>query len=334
MQNADAVTLHKSHLLFKDFCYDMEILPSYTPIFLIDSRGRIAEKRKLSLSESDFSNIVSITAKEDALQLSEAMKLRDVFVIEASFGKGKDFIVVSKDKYGFSRCVVVSCSDENCTKLHEYFEKLSSYKDYLDSFASLSFGNGIRTPAVRIFKSRMSGALELLRLSENGTEGRKLSFPLKLAIGKLADFALSLQDFCACSIDVDGVGANIAVKTSENFFKLTVALLGLMIRQAKGTDVKIRAIEDGEGGVYINFGIKGKEFDNEMFRDALVRAFRRSGIDAFTTMGDGEINFCIRTERLIETGVILSDAEKIMLEIEELISDNVVSDLYFMTADI
>lgn len=335
MQKSNALMLHKSAGIFKTFCYDMEILPSYTPLFLIDLQGKIVEKRRFNVSEDDFSNIVSITAASDRKLLAESMRLYDVYVLEALFGNGKDFFVVSKDKHGFSRCVVVSCSDENCTKLHEYFEKLSCYKDYIDSFSSLSFNANAKTPALRIFRSRLNGASELLRLSENGGTGRTLAFPLRLALEKLSRFVVSSQDFSDFSIITEGIPENTAVRTSENFFKLTASLLGFLMRQSKSGTVKIRMQQmGGKSGAHICFSTNSDGFENKMLKNALVKAFRRSEIDVYTAEDNGESMFCITVEYVHEAGMLLSDVETVMHEIDEMMADESFSDLYCMSADI
>ncbi len=335
MQTNYPVMLHKSKMLFKKFCYDMEVLPSYTPLFLVDSQGRIIEKRKLSIEKDDFLNIVSLTAEDDKTGLAEGMLLHDVFTVEAKAGRGKDFIVVSKDTHGFSRCVVCSSSDRGCVRLHDYLERLSCYKDYLDSFSHLSFSPMARTPALRIFKSRISGASELLRLSEFGNECRMLSFPLKLALEKLSGFAVAASGDTKCRIDLSMVGGNIAVKASENFFKLVISLLGLEMREAKSDCIKLSSHLSADGkSIYINFIADADEFESRMFKDALVKAFRRSGFDVFTSADNGKIGFSVGVEIEKKTAEVLSDSERILGEIDFVLSDEIIRNLYLMTADI
>lgn len=335
MQTNYPVRLHKSKTLFKKFCYDMEVLPSYTPLFLIDTAGRIIEKRKLTLSADDFLNIVSITSSDDKVLLDEGMLLYDVFAVETKSGQGKDFIVVSKDEFGFSRCVVCSCSDKGCVRLHDYLEKLSCYKDYLDSFACLSFSPMARTPALRIFKSRISGASELLRLSEFGDEGRILSFPLKPALEKLACFSMTVSENAKCRIDTDGVQENAAVRVSENFFKLVISLMGLVMRESKADSIEVSSQPSKDGkNIYINFFATSDGFENRMFKDAVIKAFRRSGLDIFTFEGDGRIGFSVGVEIEKKAEIVLSDSDRILGEIDFVLSDEIIRNLYLMTADI
>ena len=138
MQKNIPLARHKASRLFSKFCADMTMLPSYTPIFLVDAGGQITEKKNLKITDG-FSDIASVTDERDLAALVSYHSRYDAFAVRTSEGDGKSFIVVSKDRSGFSRCVVCSVSENGCVKLRDYYEKLACYKDYLDSFASLLF---------------------------------------------------------------------------------------------------------------------------------------------------------------------------------------------------
>lgn len=330
MQKNTPVALHRVPKLFAKFCSDMEILPSYTPIFIIDGRGRIVEKKNVAQSGA-FPNIVCMVSNNDMGLVLSGRKTDDAYAVEASFGEGKDFIVVSKDEDEFSRCVVCSASENGCVKLRDYLEKLSCYRDYLDSFASLVFSSSARTPVMRMFRTRISGATELLRLSEDGEKGRNVSIPLRLALEKLAGFALSERFGRKAQIVLDGVSPDISVSVPDSFFKLVISVVAMQLRHSKSGKISISAQTSLQNGTAVitmfGDGFSGAE---ELYNNAIVKAFERAGL--MCRMENETFEFVLELSH--EKTEILMDSEPIIARIDMAFADELISDMYFTIADI
>ncbi len=330
MQKNTPVALHKVPKLFTKFCADMEILPSYTPIFIIDSRGRIVEKKNIAHCGT-FPNIVCMVSNDDMGLVLSGRKTDDAYAVEASSGEGKDFIVVSKDDDEFSRCVVCSASENGCVKLRDYLEKLSCYRDYLDSFARLVFSSSARMPVMRMFKTRISGATELLRLSEDGEKGRNVSLPLRLALEKLGNFALSERFGRKAQIVLDDVSPDISVSVPESFFKLVISVVAMQLRHGKHGRINISAQTSLQNGTaVITMSSDGFADVGGLYNNAVVKAFERAGL--VCRAKDEIFEFVLELSH--EKTEILMDSETIIARIDLAFADEIVSDMYFTIADI
>ena len=333
MQKNLPIALHKVPRIFSKFCADMSMLPPQTPVFLIDTGGRIVEKKNLKNSEA-FENIVAVTDTRDRALLIHSHYDCDAFAVRSGDGGGKDFIVVSKDSYGFSRCVVCSVSENGCVKLHDYYEKLACYKDYLDSFVSLVFSTDARVPVLRLFKMRLSGVTELMRLSEQGGAGRRFSFPLKPALEKIASVARVMDGSGATQMPSDGIPGDVTVNAPEGFFKLMLSVSALLLRCSADGCVKVASqTTHDEKRVRLFMSAKGKP-DSSMYVDALVRAFERTGIECSLEVSGESMSFSCELAAGGKRAEIVSDSAEFDLRIERMLSDENVLNLYRTVADI
>lgn len=330
-----SINLHKSRKAFSRFESDMEILPSYTPIFLIDGRGRIVESRKLRAAKNGFSNIISEICENDRNFFLLAQNSHDAFAVEAFFGDGKDYLVVSKDDFGFSRCVVCSLSENNCMRLDDYYEKLSCYKDYLDSFSSLMFSSNIRTPVLRMFRMRLNGASELMRLSEGKGNDRMLTFPFSVAADKLCNVAKMLHNGADIEVGTYGSGGDVVISAPESFFKLVLCLIAYGVRCSRDGKVKVSARELHDRNLaQITLSVKAASFDSDMYTKALSGAFERSGFPFELARDRDGMTFSFVSLLGEKREEVLSDSAVIATEISNLLSQESIYDMYRTVADI
>ena len=330
MQMHSPVKCRKSASLFTKFCLDMEMLPSYTPIFLIDSFGRIVGKKKLVTKKEDFESIYNLVDPDEISFIHENSEISDAFAVKGQVDDGKNFIVVSKDKDGFSRCVVCSFSEEKCTKLHDYIEKLYSYKDYLDSFASLAFSSVARIPAKRIFKTRISGALSLVELA-SGTERdmeKKISFPVSLALEKLCAFAAKANGGKVL-LHKEKTYTESVINVPEAFFKLMTSAVALVLRHSVNMQAEV-FLENISSDKFVKITLKStsRQGKADIYERALVSAFREYGFECDVLDDGKEYALLITSPVYRKAELVLSDIAEISERIDFLIDDDNLHDIY------
>lgn len=321
-------------VLFSKFCLDMQILPQGTPIFLADSDGRIVSKRKLPVCKDCFDSIFGLTDEKDIPFLSEQRKLKDAFAVKGRIDDGKNFIVVSAVGEGFSRCVVCSYSERDCIRLHDYIEKLCSYKDYIDSFRGLAFSEKANIPAKRLFKMRISGALELVELSSSADKDeRKLSFPVVLALQKICAFAQKANGGNV-NFDMGEVDESTIIKAPESFFRLTVSAIALVLRHSRNgrVGVCVKRVPETDF-VRISFVTENRSGVHDLYGDVLVGAFLQRGFEC-GVMTD-EKTYGIYFDAVLEKQVkpVLFDVAVMSEQIDSVVSEEIVSDLFFTLSD-
>jgi hypothetical protein len=300
---------------------------------MTDISGQIIERKNLKITDG-FLSIAGLTHEKDRALLVSSHFERDAFAVRTADGEGKDFIVVSKEKHGFSRCVVCSVSENGCVKLRDYYEKLACYKDYLDSFVSLVLSPDTGVPVLRIFRMRLSGVTELMRLSEEGGAGRRFSFPLKTAMQKISSVAGRLDGGFASRITHDGIADEVTVNAPEGFFKLMLSVCAMFVRCSVSGEVKTKAISQSEEKtVKLCISCYGK-LDSEMYIDALARAFERTKIPCAFNHGDGRMSFECELKAAAKRAEIVSDSAEFELAVDKMLSDESVLDLYRTVADI
>lgn len=178
-------SLRKANTVFERFCREVHILPQDTPFFLIDGAGHIVCGKRLE--KADFESIYSLIDERETEYFQSRMTLSDAFVAESR--SSKECIVVSKDDFGFSRCVVCSSSEKGSIGLHDYALRLCSYRDYLESFENLAVSPLPRMPVKWLFGLKISGVLELMDLARAGRDAdRTITFPLMTGLEKLCRF--------------------------------------------------------------------------------------------------------------------------------------------------
>ncbi len=328
---------HKSaQRIFSKFCMDMEILPPYTPLFLVDESGHIVNKKRLKTDKTDFESLYNLAADDEAPILYHKNRTCDAYAVCGKIDDGKNYIVVSKDKDGFSRCVVCSYSERGCIKLHDYIEKLCCYKDYLDSFANLAFSSMVRLPAKRLFRTKLSGAIELAELgsgAENDSE-RRISFPIATALDKLGAF-VSKSGGGRLELVQDGASFESVVNVPEVFLKLVVSAMALVLRHSRNSSVKVSALlMPSEKCVRIMLDAKSDGKNEDVYEKALVSAFEARGISCLVRESDGEYSLFIDAPLEERAELVLSDIEVVSLRLDELLSEKELSDLYFTISDI
>ena len=259
----------------------------------------------------------------------------DAYAVRGRIDDGKNFIVVSKDRDGFSRCVVCSYSEDKCIRLHDYIEKLCSYKDYLDSFSSLAFSSAARLPAKRLFRMKLSGALELVNLAsgrENDGE-RRFSFPVSLALEKLCAFA-SKTGSGVVEFSDKGVDAETVVNAPEAFFRLIVSAAALVMRHGVNAKVSVSAEKLTDDLARIVFVTQSRKEGRDIYESALVSAFRDRGIDCRVLDDAKEYSLFVDVPLEKREKIVLADVYEISTRIDFLISEQVLMDMYCTISDI
>lgn len=335
MQKHFPVKYRKSASLFTKFCSDMEILPPYTPIFLIDSFGRIVNKKRLVTKKEDFESIYNLVESEEIPFIHESSKTSDAFTVKGRIEDGRNFIVISKDRDGFSRCVVCSFSEERCTKLHDYIEKLYSYKDYLDSFANLAFSSSVRLPAKRIFKTRISGALSLVELlsgDDNDTD-KKISFPVSLALEKLCAFAAKANGGNV-SLKKESSFSESIINVPEAFFKLMTSALALVLRHSMNMIANV-IVENVSSDDFVKITIKAASVhgESDIYERALMSALRVHGFECGVVYDKNEYSVFVTAPVYRKEELVLSDVAAISQRIDHIIDDAVLKDMFDTICD-
>lgn len=336
MQKTPPVKLHKTAALFSKFCSDMEILPSYTPIFLVDMSGRIIYKQRLITSKEDFESIYSLVHDEEIVFMQERGLARDAYAVRGRVDDGKNFIVVSKDSDGFSRCVVCSYSEDKCIRLHDYIEKLCSYKDYLDAFSDLAFSSMARVPVKRLFRMKISGALELVNLASGNARAdeRRISFPLSLALEKLGAFA-GRTNCGSVSFINDDTFSETAVSAPESFFRLVVSAMALVIRHSTNAmvNVFVSKLSDTDN-MRVTFVAKSRGNIQDIYERELVSAFRYRGLDCGISDNGKEYSLFVDLPVEKRKPLVVSDVAEISARLDSVMDEQTLIDMYYTILDI
>ena len=335
MQKTPPVRLHKSVAVFSRFCADMQILPSYTPIFLVDMSGRIIHKQRLITSKEDFESIYNLIHDEEISFIKEQSFVRDAYAVRGRIGDGKNFIVVSKDSDGFSRCVVCSYSEDKCIRLHDYIEKLCSYKDYLDSFSGLAFSSMARVPVKRLFRMRISGALELVNLASgfDRADERRITFPVSLALEKLSAFAAKMNG-ASFSFLSEGADSETAVSAPESFFRLAVSAMALVISHSANATVKVALKLENADKVRITFTAKSRGEMQDIYERELISAFRQRGLECGISDNEKEYSLFIDVPVEKKKPLVVSDVAEISAQLDSVMDEQALVDMYYTISDI
>lgn len=324
--------LRRANTVFEKFCKDVHVLPPDTPVFLIDGIGRILLRKRFG--QVDFESIYSLLNERDAESFRKRMMLVDAFVVESKDAEGKNFIVVSKDDYGFSRCVVCSSSEKGSIGLHDFVARLCSYRDYLESFDNLVTSSMPRIPVKWIFGLKISGVLEIMDLAgaERDT-GKNMTFPLMIGLEKLCSFIQKVNEN-KTELLYDESDREIYVTVPEVFFKLVVSAAALAERFSHTGKVKLSAYKTEESGsVMISINTRGKGYEGDIFEKALICAFEMTGFRCRVVDADGD--YCIRFEVPLAKpeGIVVSDVAVVSSWIDELLESDAVYALHFTISD-
>lgn len=326
--------LRKANVVFDKLCRDVHILPSDTPVFLIDTAGRIVCKRNLALSPSDFGSIYSLVNEDGAVYVQSCIPSTDAFVVESKDGKGKDYIVISKDEYGFSRCVVCSRGEKGVLRLHDFVARLCSYRDYLENFENLALSSMPKMPVKWLFGLKISGALELLDLSSKEREvERKMTFPLKAGLEKLSGLIQNIRNG-ETEFLLEDIDDKTFVTAPEAFFKLVVSMCALAGRFSRTGAVKLKAQRIYErDAVRITAAVVGRGDENDIFEKALVSAFEALGF--LCGIRDNSDGYSIYFEVGLAKpeAVTVSDSAYALSQIDALLEDDILSALNYTISD-
>ena len=323
-------SLRKANTVFERFCREIHVLPPDTPIFLIDSAGHIVFRKRLE--KTAFESIYSLIDESQTESFQSHMTLADAFVAEGK--DSKDYVVVSKDEYGFSRCVICSSSEKGSIGLHDYALRLCSYRDYLESFENLVVSPLPRMPVKWLFGLKISGVIELMDLARAERDAdRIITFPLMLGLEKLCRFIQKVNRN-RTELLTDGTQESIYVTAPEAFFKLVVSAAALAERFSRTGKVSISVGQAYEiNAVRINIFTKGKGDEGDIFEKALVSAFETLGF--YCGVVDSEDVYRIWFEVPVATPAVItvSDVAVISSVIDKLIENETVSALHFTISD-
>lgn len=326
--------LRRANTVFERFCREVHVLPADTPVFLIDGSGCIICKQRLMLADTDFSDIYSLIDENDTEYFRTQMTLTDAFLVQRRDGGGREYIVVSKDDFGFSGCVVCSGSEKGSLDLCDFVTRLCSYRDYLESFDNLAVSPMPRMPVKWLFGLKINGVLELMELTRADREPEtSITFPLMMGLEKLCRFIEKVNEN-ETRLLTDGVDGETCITVPEAFFKLVVSASALAERFSRTGKVNVDAQKiDGRNSVRISIFTHGRGEEGDIFEKALVSALESLGFYCGVRDADGV--YCIWLEAPIAApeAVTVSDAAYMSSLIDSLLENDAVSALHFTIAD-
>ncbi len=330
MYHQPPISLRRANTVFERFCREVHILPPDTPVFLIDGIGHIVFRKRLE--KAAFESIYSLIDEMDTEYFQFRMTLADAFVAQSK--NPKECIVVSKDDFGFSRCVICSSSEKGSIGLHDYALRLCSYRDYLESFDNLAVSPLPRMPVKWLFGLKISGVLELMDLARAERDiDRIITFPLMMGLEKLCGFIQTVNQN-QTELVTDGTEGNIYITAPEAFFKLVVSAAALAERFSRTGKVSfsVRRVDEANA-VRINIFTKGRGDEGDIFERALVSAFEALGF--YCGIVDSEDTYCIWFEASLAKpdGIAVSDIAEVSSQIDGLLEDETVSALHFTISD-
>ena len=338
MQKNHAIEYHSLQKHFAQFCKDTELLPKKTPVFMIDSHSRIVIKRGNVSDGLVFENLGEILSQKEFEFFTSAAKKGDASAVFLEDGKRKEFAVVSKIRDGFSRCVVCSYGEDGCRGISDYYEKLCSYKDYLDSFSGVVCSNYPRIPIMSMLRMRTSGVYHLMNmaLSESSSDSRKESaVPFVTALEKLSDFVAKTSegfgDICKISI----CGSNVPVMLSVRLMNVIVSCMGFVARDSDDGKLLMNVSEKNDVSVILSL-CSGKtcETRSGIYKEHILSILDGMGIPNRYYENEGKCTFELELKKAAEREVVLSEPEKIQEIADGCISQEWLEDVICTIMDI
>ena len=335
MQKNEGLIFSFSDKFVSDFHREMEILPTGTPLFVCDARGKILYKYKFETGK-DMPDDISLLPDDDELSfyLSERTK-RDCLAVEISKDSDDEFLVLSKTETGLVRGVVCSCRESQSKRLCDYLEKLCSYKDYLSSFSTIAFSDLSELSLMKRLTSRINGAGYLMKLCDYDflENEEKYDFPIVTAMRKLALF---VEGNC------DGMSVNVKDFTKETqavvnipirFLRIMVSCMSLAARYSKDGKVDVELFSDNCKEVKINiFALSYVDVKQDVFAKTITRSLNGMGIDVNMFSGGGK--YCIEMQLEIseKKSVSLAEEDELMRIVSGLFAETALCDMVYTIA--
>ena len=315
MQKNHAVEHSSLQKYFSDFCKDAELLPDKTPIFMTDSRMRVVIKRGQIRWKDHFENLGGLLPQKEFEFYLSVRKNNDAAAVFLDDGKSKEFAVISKIGGGFSRCVVCCYGEEMCKGLSDYYQKLCSYKDYLDLFSSVVCSNYPKMPVISVLKMRLSGVYHLMNMAfckPSTDKVRESAIPFITALEKLAGFVeKTSSDFGdTCKIYIDG--ENVPVMLSVGLMNILVSCMGFVMRNSKDGKLFLNVSEKDRGIAVLSMSVNGcGDAISSIYKDHMLGMLDELGISYRYSKNTGSETFDLELKRASVKDAVISEPEKV-----------------------
>ena len=319
---------------FTNFTRDMRILPNDTPLILAALDGQIKKTKNLpSCLKMPFPTLSKFIDKGDFKLCYDDLLSKGVCIARTSKDE-KCFLVISLCDGLLLRCIGASFSENGALNLDDYLLKLCSYKDYLDSFERLHYETDNSLPFIKMLKSRISGASSIIEIANTqgkNTLQRKVAaddlVKMLLSFTKLSDAPMQISVEANCK--TNGTGIFI----TQDFLKLCVSCLGLVIKNSKQADVVLEALEEG-GFVYLKMKTKSKKSTGHcVYESAVLRALGLCGYNFSFCNQDGIYAISFRLKAVPAAELVLSDAKKEQEYLSGVLSTEETHNIFLASSD-
>lgn len=331
MQKNHAVEYHSLQKYFAAFCNDTKLLPAKTPIFIIDSRMRIVLKRGQMPKGICFENLGGLLSRKEFEFFASVRKSEDASAVFLEDGKNKEFAVISGIQDGFSRCVVCSYCEDNCTGLSDYYEKLCSYKGYLDMFSGVSCSGYPRMPVTSMLRMRASGVYHLMNmalLEPSSAHLKESAVPFITALEKLAVFVgktyENFGDICKISVD----GDNVPVMLSVRLMNIIVSCMGFVARDSDDGNLFLDVSERNARLAVLSVSSKKKHIGRGgIYKDHILQMLDGMGISYRYSEKEGVCTFELELKRADVSETVMSEPEQIQEITDSCVSQKWLEDV-------
>lgn len=309
---------------------ETDMLPRYTPIFLSDIAGRILNARNLKAEKDDFLSVARMISQSECEKYLSQREQNDCLVMHMK-SNPKDLLVLTKNDGDVLHGVICSYSEKNCIKLDEYYEKLLSYRDYLDSLTRISLVPQLHMPAIKLFEVRMGGVSQLLRFSSVSFRAHEyMDVPLSMLMEKVAGFVKNVSENSAMRISIDcdrDKSANIPVC----FINLLVSCISLAVRHSRDAYVRMgtKNTDDGYTIIVVETDIMHTDEKSDVYESALSGAFINMGVGFEILKRDGLYSIHMRLETKEIKKEVLAEADEITRMLSRVLLETDVSDLVY-----
>ncbi len=303
-------------------------LPSYTPVFLFDTKGRVIKHKGNLSCYAPFPSVSFMMCADEYRKFRSLTKKHDVAVASVS-DTDCSFIVSSKERHGVFSGVISSCAENNCREMCDYLKKLCSYRDYLCSFEDAAFTDDGARNASDILLTRISGAYAL----------EDLCFPVT---SDSSSVYICLNTFisrlCALVEALDGNEKGISIvphvydaytAINDRITKTLVACASFMMNESVSGNISV-AFNTKPEKAYVSFTAKTfSETRSSLFENTIMKALEKSHLDFSFSRKEAETVLTVGFITIPKETVSVKDAAEMTDLSDKILSNRLFSDIFY-----
>lgn len=338
MQKNYAVEQHSLQRCFARFCKDTELLLGKAPVFVIDSRARIMMKRGCFSQGNGFESAGGIFSCKEHEFFASVRKNSDIAAVFLEDGKNKEFVVISKIGDGFSGCVVCSYGEEKCNSFQDYYQKLCSYKDYLDLSCGAVCSNSSSLAVTDLLRIRISGVYHLMNMATpepSQIHIKESAIPCVLALEKLSGFIVKTSESFGEKCEISVGGENVPVMLSVRLMNVIVSCMGFVLRDSDDGRLFVSVSQRDEYTAALSVSSKKKRVGRGgIYKSHLLKMLDGMGVCCRCAENEETRTLELELKRAHVRDVVMSEPEQVQGVADKCFSQEWLADVICTIMDI